>query len=202
MLSIASSIQIPKKSPSLIHRLQYRCVVQVTGSTEARIAELGLQLPSPAVPKGCFVNFVRIDNLAYLSGHLPQPADGALIVGKVGEELTVEQGYEASKYVGLNLLATLKHNLGDLDQVKRVVKLFGLVNCVNGFGQQPAVINGCSDLMVKVFGENGNHVRSAVGTNSLPFGVAVEIEAIFELHPIPETETETKIAEENTPDSK
>ena len=102
----------------------------------------------------------------------------------------MEQGYEASKYVGLNLLATLKHNLGELDRVKRVVKLFGLVNCVNGFGQQPAVINGCSDLMVKVFGENGNHVRSAVGTNSLPYGVAVEIEAVFELYP-PSTATTT-----------
>jgi enamine deaminase RidA (YjgF/YER057c/UK114 family) len=136
-------------------------------------------------------------------------------VGKVGEELTVEQGYEASKYVGLNLLATLKHNLGDLDKIKRVVKLFGLVNCVNGFGQQPAVINGCSDLMVKVFGENGNHVRSAVGTNSLPYGVAVEIEAIFEIHPKATTTTSTLAAaaapvavpvavavSEGTPDSK
>lgn len=127
-------------------------------------------------------------------------------MGKVGEELTVEQGYEASKYVGLNLLATLKHNLGDLDKIKRVVKLFGLVNCVNGFGQQPAVINGCSDLMVKVFGENGNHVRSAVGTNSLPYGVAVEIEAIFEIHPKATTPTSTLAvpvaAPEGTPDSK
>ena len=104
------------------------------------------------------------------------------MVGKVGEELTVEQGYEAAKLVGLNLLATLKHNLGDLDKVKRVVKLFGLVNCVNGFSQQPAVVNGCSDLMVKVFGENGQHTRSAVGANALPLGVAVEVEAVFELH--------------------
>jgi enamine deaminase RidA (YjgF/YER057c/UK114 family) len=97
--------------------------------------------------------------------------------------LTVEQGYEAAKLVGLNLLATLHHNLGDLDRVKRVVKLFGLVNCVDGFAQQPAVVNGCSDLMVKVFGENGSHVRSAVGTNALPLNVAVEVEAVFELHP-------------------
>jgi enamine deaminase RidA (YjgF/YER057c/UK114 family) len=95
----------------------------------------------------------------------------------------VEQGYDAAKLVGLNLLATLHHNLGDLDRVKRVVKLFGLVNCVDGFAQQPAVVNGCSDLMVKVFGENGSHVRSAVGTNALPLNVAVEVEAIFELRP-------------------
>lgn len=95
----------------------------------------------------------------------------------------MEQGYDAAKLVGLNLLATLHHNLGDLDRVKRVVKLFGLVNCEDGFTQQPAVVNGCSDLMVKVFAENGSHVRSAVGTNSLPLGVAVEVEAVFELHP-------------------
>lgn len=106
------------------------------------------------------------------------------MVGKVGEDLTVEQGYEAAKLVGLNLLATLQNNLGDLDRVKRVVKLFGLVNCTDDFKQQPAVMNGCSDLMVKVFGaENGSHVRSAVGTNALPLGVAVEVEAVFELHP-------------------
>ena len=112
-----------------------------------------------------------------------QPKDGALIVGKVGQDLTVEQGYEAAQFVGLNLLATLKNNLGDLDRVKRVVKLFGLVNCIDGFGQQPAVVNGCSDLMVKVFGVNGQHTRSAVGANALPLNVAVEIEAVFELHP-------------------
>lgn len=101
----------------------------------------------------------------------------------MGQDLTVEQGYEAAQYVGLNLLATLKNNLGDLDKVKRVVKLFGLVNCVDGFGQQPAVVNGCSDLMVKVFDKNGQHTRSAVGANALPLNVAVEIEAVFELHP-------------------
>ena len=104
-------------------------------------------------------------------------------MGKVGQDLTVEQGYEAAQFVGLNLLATLKNNLGDLDRVKRVVKLFGLVNCVDGFGQQPAVVNGCSDLMVKVFGVNGQHTRSAVGANALPLNVAVEIEAVFELFP-------------------
>jgi enamine deaminase RidA (YjgF/YER057c/UK114 family) len=102
----------------------------------------------------------------------------------------VEEGYEAAKYVGLNLCATLKHNLGDLDRVKRVVKLLALVNCVDGFTQQPAVVNGCSDLFVKVFGEKGQHTRSALGTNSLPLGVPVEIEAIFEIEPLKEKETE------------
>lgn len=106
-----------------------------------------------------------------------------MIVGRVGKELTVEQGYEAAKYVGLNLCATLKHNLKDLDRVKRVVKLTGFVNCVDDFTQQPAVVNGCSDLMVKVFGDKGVHTRSAVGLSSLPLGVPVEIEGIFELFP-------------------
>jgi enamine deaminase RidA (YjgF/YER057c/UK114 family) len=93
----------------------------------------------------------------------------------------VEQGYEAAKFVGLNLCATLKHNIGDLDKVKRVIKLLGFVNCTDGFSQQPAVVNGCSDLMLKIFGEKGAHVRSAVGTNSLPLNVPVEVEAVFEL---------------------
>eukprot|EP01038_Epipyxis_sp_PR26KG_P009080 gene9080-12246_t len=148
---------------------------------EARIAALGLKMPTPAVPKGNFVNFVQVGNLVFLSGHLPQPAEGDLHVGKVGKELSVEQAYESAKVVGLNLCATLKHNIGDLDKVKRVVKLLGVVNCTDGFTQQPAVVNGCSDLMVKIFAEKGAHARSAIGTNSLPLGVPVEVEAIFEL---------------------
>jgi len=95
--------------------------------------------------------------------------------------LIIHIGYEAAKFAGLNICATLKHNLGDLDKVKRVVKLLGFVNCIDSFTQQPAVINGCSDLFVKVFGEKGVHARSAVGTNALPLGVPVEVEAIFEI---------------------
>ena len=106
------------------------------------------------------------------------------MVGKVGKEITVEQGYEAAKIVGLNLCATLKSNIGSLDRVKRVVKLTGFVNCIDTFTQQPAVVNGCSDLFVKVFGdEKGKHTRSAVGVNSLPLGVPVEVEAIIEIEP-------------------
>lgn len=150
---------------------------------EAKIAALGLKLPAPSLPKGSYVNFVLVDNVAFLSGHLPQPADEALIVGKVGKDVSVEQGYEAAKIVGLNICATLKHNLGSLDKVKRVVKLTGFVNCVDGFAQQPSVINGCSDLMLKIFGDKGAHSRSAVGTNALPLGVPVEVEAIVELTP-------------------
>lgn len=148
---------------------------------EAKIESLGLKLPEPAVPKGKFVNFLVVNNIAYLSGHLPQPIEGSMVIGKVGKDLSVEQGYEAAKYCGLNLCATLKENIGDLDKVKRLIKVQGFVNCVDGFTEQPGVINGCSELMTKVFGDKGIHTRSALGTNSLPLGVAVEIEAIFEL---------------------
>jgi enamine deaminase RidA (YjgF/YER057c/UK114 family) len=152
------------------------------GTVEGKIKGLGLAMPAHNVPKNAFVNFVQIGNLVYLSGHLPQPAEGALVVGKVGKDVTVEQGYEAAKLVGLNLCATLKANLGDLDKVKRVVKLTAFVNCVDAYAQQPQVANGCSELFVKIFGpEVGAHTRSAVGTNSLPLNVPVEIEAIFEV---------------------
>eukprot|EP00607_Mallomonas_marina_P006867 CAMPEP_0182428856 /NCGR_PEP_ID=MMETSP1167-20130531/24230_1 /TAXON_ID=2988 /ORGANISM="Mallomonas Sp, Strain CCMP3275" /LENGTH=122 /DNA_ID=CAMNT_0024612029 /DNA_START=211 /DNA_END=579 /DNA_ORIENTATION=- len=119
--------------------------------------------------------------MAYTSGHLPQPAGGKMIIGKVGDNVTPEEAKEAAKFVGLNLISTLKHNLGDLDKVKRIIKLVGFVNCTDDFTQQPVVVNGCSDLMVEVFGEKGRHARSAVGTNSLPLGVPVEIEAIVEV---------------------
>jgi len=151
-------------------------------NVEAKIAALGLQMPPHNVPKNAFVNYLQVGKIVYLSGHLPQPADGELVVGKLGKDKTVEQGYEAAKLVGLNLCSTLKANLGDLDKVKRIIKLTGFVNCVDGFTQQPAVVNGCSELFMKVFGpEIGAHTRSAVGTNSLPLGVAVEIEAIVEI---------------------
>jgi enamine deaminase RidA (YjgF/YER057c/UK114 family) len=114
---------------------------------------------------------------------LPQPAHGNLIVGKVGKDLSIDEGYEAAKVCGLNIISTLKNHLGSLDKVKRVVKLNGFVNCPDDFTQQPRVINGCSDLMVAVFTkEIGTHARAAVGTNALPLGVAVEVEAIIEVH--------------------
>lgn len=156
-------------------------IAERTVHVEAKIAALGLKMPPPAVPKGKFVNFTVVNNIAYLSGHLPQPAEGSIVIGKIGKAMTVEEGYEAAKYCGLNLCATLKENIGDLDKVKRVVKLLGFVNCVDSFTEQPAVINGCSDLMIKIYGDKGVHARSALGTNSLPLGVAVEIEAVFEL---------------------
>eukprot|EP01041_Mallomonas_annulata_P006664 gene6664-13493_t len=148
---------------------------------EARLKELGLELPSRPWPRGNYVGYLEVGNIAYVSGHLPIPPGGELIVGRLGQNLTSDEGYLAAKYVGLNILATLKHNLGDLDRVKKVIKVVGFVNCIDTFTQQPAVINGCSDLMVEVFGEKGKHARSAVGTNVLPLGIPVEIEAIIEI---------------------
>ena len=153
-----------------------RCI-----NVEKNIDNLGLKMPPPSIPKGSFIQYNKIGNFVYVSGHLPQPADGPLVVGKVGKDTTVEQGYEAAKMCALNICATLKHNLGDLDKVKKVVKVLGFVNCIDTFTMQPAVVNGASEFFVKVFGEKGSHTRSAVGTNSLPLGVPVEVEAIFEV---------------------
>ncbi|EEY61980.1 endoribonuclease L-PSP, putative [Phytophthora infestans T30-4] len=148
---------------------------------ERKIEELGYTLPNVAEPKGNYRTSVRSGNTIYMAGHLPQPAGGDLILGKVGKDLTPEQGYEAAHYVALSLMATLKQEVGDLDKIKRVVKLVGFVNCVDGFTQQPAVINGASDTIGKVFGDKGIHARSAVGTNALPLNVAVEVEAVVEI---------------------
>ncbi|KAG3219153.1 hypothetical protein PC129_g10047 [Phytophthora cactorum] len=151
---------------------------------ERKIEELGYTLPAVAEPKGNYRTSVRSGNTIYMAGHLPQPAGGDLILGKVGKDLTPEQGYEAAHYVALSLMATLKQEVGDLDKIKRVVKLVGFVNCVDGFTQQPAVINGASDTIGKVFGDKGIHARSAVGTNALPLNVAVEVEAIVEVEDV------------------
>ncbi|KAF0698462.1 Aste57867_10922 [Aphanomyces stellatus] len=149
--------------------------------TENRIKELGYTLPAVATPKGNYRNVVRSGNLLFTAGHLPQPAGGELIKGKVGEDLTAEQGYEAARHVALAVCATLKQELGDLDRVKRIVKVVGFVNCVDGFTAQPSVINGFSDTVGEIFGERGVHARSAVGTNALPLGIPVEVECIVEV---------------------
>lgn len=119
--------------------------------------------------------------MVYTSGHGPTRDNGELITGKLGSSLTIEEGYEAARVTGLQLLATLQAAIGDLGKVKRIVKVLGLVNCTAGFGDQPKVMNGFSDLMVAVFGDNGKHARSAIGTNALPNGMAVEIEMIVEI---------------------
>ncbi len=148
---------------------------------EARLQELGLELPEVSTPVANYVNAVRTGNLIFLAGKGPRKADGTYITGKVGRDLTVEQGYEAASLCALNQLAVLKAELGDLGKVKRVVKVLGMVNAVEDFGNQPEVINGFSDLMVEVLGERGKHARAAVGMGSLPRGIAVEIELVVEV---------------------
>ncbi len=151
-------------------------------SAEARLKELGLVLPSPPEPIASYVTFVRTGNLAYTSGHGPMRADGSWMTGKVGEDLDTDEAREAARVTCLGLLATLRKNLGSLDEVVRVVKVLGMVNCTTDFTDHPAVINGCSDLLAEVFGEAGRHARSAVGVGSLPMNIPVEIEAIVEIH--------------------
>jgi enamine deaminase RidA (YjgF/YER057c/UK114 family) len=145
-------------------------------SVDARLEELGITLPEVREPMGNYVRAVRTGNLLFLSGNGPSQSRG-----KVGAEVSVEQAYEAARETGLNLLAAMKQELGSLDRVARVVKVFGMVNAAPDFGQQPQVINGCSDLFVEVFGEAGRHARSAVGMGSLPVQISVEIECIVEV---------------------
>lgn len=150
-------------------------------SAENRLGELGLELPEPARPLGSYITAVRTGNLLFTSGHLPAAMDGKQRQGKVGADLTIEEGAEAARLTGINILATVRDAIGNLDNVVRVVKLTGFVNSAPGFSQQPAVINGCSDLFGAVFGESGRHARSAVGVSELPLDTPVEIEVIFEL---------------------
>ncbi len=151
-------------------------------SAEARIKEIGVALPPPPKPGGNYVPGVRVGNLLFLSGHGPGRVDGVPSArGKVGRDLSIEDGYKVAREVGINLLGTAKALLGSLDKVKRVVKVLGMVNSAEGFGDQPKVINGFSDLMVEVFGEHGRHARSAVGMAELPSGIPVEIEMILEV---------------------
>ena len=151
-------------------------------SAEAKIKELGIELPAPPAPAGNYVPGVQTENLLFMSGCGPRNADGSSISGKVGGDLSAEQGYDAARLVGLNMLANIKAVVGDLDKVKRIVKVLGMVNAVPEFKEHPKVINGYSDLMVEVFGEDaGKAARSAVGMGSLPFQIAVEVEMIVEL---------------------
>ena len=148
---------------------------------EARLKELGIELPPAPEPVANYVNGVRTGNLIFLAGKGPRRADGSEIIGKLGVDVSIEEGYAGARLTAINQLAVLKEMLGDLRKVKRVVKVLGMVNSDPGFVEQPAVINGFSDLMVEVFGERGRHARAAVGMASLPRGQAVEIEMIVEV---------------------
>jgi enamine deaminase RidA (YjgF/YER057c/UK114 family) len=148
---------------------------------ETRLAVLGITLPPAPPPVANYVNAVRTGSLVFLSGKGPAPEGGKLPAGRLGAEFTVEEGYRFARTTGVNLLAALRAELGSLDRVRRVVKVLGLVAATPEFGDHPRVVNGCSDLMVEVFGEAGKHARSAVGVASLPFLTPVEIEMIVEV---------------------
>jgi len=150
-------------------------------TAEQRLKDLGLALPPPQTPVANYVRAVRTGTLVFLAGHLPVEHDKIVYQGKLGRDMDVETGYRAARLVMLNCLASLKEAIGDLDRVKRVVKLLGMVNSAPDFAEQPQVMNGASDLLVQVFGERGRHARSAVGMAGLPSGVAVEIEMIVEV---------------------
>ena len=167
----------------LIAGYQQTWALQAEWDPESRLAEMGIELGDAPQPVANYVTAVRTGNLVFLAGHGPSLPEGGYMVGKVGEDLTVEEGYEAARLTGIALLKSLKAEIGDLNKVRRIVKVTGMVNCTTHFENHPAVVNGMSDLMVNVFGEGvGKHARAAVGMNSLPLNIAVEIEMIVEVH--------------------
>ena len=162
--------------------VSFNAQAQTVTDYEARIKERNIKLIKPVAPIANYVKAVQVGKLVYLSGHGPDKPEGGQMIVKVGTELTLEQGKEAARLTGISMISTLKGFLGgDLNKVKRIVKLLGMVNSTPDFGQHPMVINGCSDLLVEIFGENGKHARSAVGMGSLPGNIPVEIEMIVEL---------------------
>lgn len=150
-------------------------------SIKDRLTELGITLPTVPEPMGNYVHAVRTGNLLFLSGKGPTKAEGGVSTGKVGNDVTLEQGYQDARSVGITLLAVMENELGSLDSVTRIVKVLGMVNSAPDFIDHPKVINGCSDLFVEVFGDKGRHARSAVGMAALPSNITVEIEVIVEV---------------------
>ena len=170
-----------KKTLLLFVSVLFSSFAIIAQDAETNLKEKGIVLTPPSSPVANYVNAVRVGNLLYLAGKGPQKADNTYITGKVGKDLTIEQGYEAARLTAISHLAVIKTELGSLNKVKRVVKVFGMVNCTEDFKDQPKVINGYSDLMVGIFGEKGKHARSAVGMYALPFNMAVEVEVIVEV---------------------
>jgi enamine deaminase RidA (YjgF/YER057c/UK114 family) len=156
-------------------------ILGIAQTPEQNLKTLGITLPKQSSPIANYVNYVRTGNLVYFSGTGPSVEEQGYIKGKLGKDLTIEQGQEAARITGINLIAKLKSAIGDLNKVKRIVKVLGMVNCTENFTDQPKVMNGFSDLMVAVFGEKGKHARSAVGMAALPMNMAVEIEMIVEV---------------------
>lgn len=151
-------------------------------SIDRELTRLGLTLPAPAKPAGSYKPCIIADNTAYISGQGPLLDDGTFAKGVVGKDLDLETAQIHAQRCGLAILSALKAEIGDLNRVQQLIKITGFVNCTNDFTKQPLVINGCSDLMKKVFGDRGVHARAAVGVNSLPLGFSVEIEAIFKIN--------------------
>lgn len=148
---------------------------------EKKLAAMGFDLEETMPPAGNYVGAVQVGNLLFVSGHGPHQGGKIAVHGRVGSELTLEQGYQAARLTGVSCLRSVKQAIGDLDRVKRVVKLLGMVMCVEGFVDTPKVINGCSDLLVELYGEAGRHARSAVGMQQLPNNIPVEVEMILEV---------------------
>jgi len=158
---------------------------QETRSPEARLASMGIQLPPVPAPVATYVSTVRTGDLVFVAGHGPVENGKPTVTGKVGAELTEEQGYQVARETILRSLAAVRAEIGSLDRVRRIVKLVGFVNSAPGFTRQPWVINGASDLLVEVFGEAGRHARSAIGVSELPLNIPVEIEMVVEVAPRP-----------------
>ncbi len=181
VLILMSCNQAQEKSPEVKKETNGIEKAEDGYNPEAKLQELGLQLKTPSVPVANFVNAVRTGNLIFLAGKGPLQSNGEYITGKLGADLTIEQGYEAARITGVNQLSVLKAELGSLNKVKRIVKVKGMVNAAPDFTDHPKVVNGYSDLMVAVFGERGKHARAAVGMGSLPSNIAVEIEMVVEV---------------------
>jgi enamine deaminase RidA (YjgF/YER057c/UK114 family) len=175
--------QLPVDSLGIFARL--RTCQTARMSAEARLTELGIDLPVAMTPAGLYRSSVRVGDLIFLSGAGPVKPDGGFVTGKVGGAISLEEGRDAARLVGLQLLAALRAELLSLDNVIQVVKLLGMVNCAPGFNNTPAVIDGCSGLLIEVFGEAGRGARSAVGMAELPFDISVEVEAIVQVRTDP-----------------
>jgi enamine deaminase RidA (YjgF/YER057c/UK114 family) len=169
------------KKSALFCVFVYASLLAMAQTPEQKLKEKGIVLQTPSAPLASYVNVVRTGNLLFLAGKGPSKPDGSSITGKVGRDLSVEKGYEASRITAINHISVLKHELGDLSKIKRIVKVLGMVNCGADFKDHPKVINGYSDLMVEIFGEKGKHARSAVGMCSLPNDIAVEVELVVEV---------------------
>ena len=148
---------------------------------EQRLKEMGIKLRTPPAPVANYVTAVRTGNLVFLAGHGPRKTEGGLVTGRVGRDIDIKQAYEAARLTAIDLLTSLKAEIGNLNKVKRVVKVVGMVNSVESFTDHPKVVNGCSDLLVSVFGDRGKHARAAVGMGSLPFNIPVEIDMVVEV---------------------